>query len=820
VILPTPFPTFAHMNYPTNFEHKVGFSQIKKLISNVCISTIGQHFVDKIKFSSNTSVIKKLLDQSSEFVELITIGKSFPLNEFIDLRNDIVQLKTPGSYIEQATLFNLKASLSTINEILNYFKNTEEDAYPELKKLVEEVYLPDELLKEAEKIIDEKGEIRDKASPKLSSIRQSITSKHRQVFRETKKAFEHAKKIGSVPENSEITIRNGRSVIPLMVANKRSIGGIIHDESATGQTVFVEPPLSFEINNEIKELETEERREIIKILISFTDKLRPAIPELIGAYRFLGLMDFIRAKALFSIKIDANQPIISNTKDVDLRKAVHPILFLSHKEQDKEVIPLELELSTENRILIISGPNAGGKSICLKTVGILQYMLQCGLLVSASPDSTFKLFDNLFIDIGDDQSLENDLSTYSSHLLNMKYFLHHANNKTLVLIDEFGTGTEPQLGGSIAEATLEQLNNKQTYGVITTHYTNLKLAAERLTGLVNGAMLFDSKEMQPLYRLQIGKPGSSFAFEIAKKIGFPNNVLNSAKNKSGGKHVRFDQQLQQLEIDKIKLQKQLQKAESADVMLNQMIEKYTTLVNGLEKSKKQIVKDANEKALLIIEGSNKAVEKTIRDIKEAGADKSKTREIRKELDEKKDELKKEPVLLSKKKKKKKQKVKSIITETQDIDNKPAEVGDYVVIRDTDIVGELISIEGKDAYLNVNEIKIKTSVNKLHKSKAPARKAMRRKGYNDIINDINEKTANFKLSIDLRGKRADEALSDLQKYIDEAILLNMHEVSILHGKGYGILREIIREYLQSVDEIIKFGDAPIDMGGAGITRVYL
>ena len=820
MILPTPFPTFAHMNYPTNFEHKVGFSQIKKLISNVCISTIGQHFVDKIKFSSNTSVIKKLLDQSSEFVELITIGKSFPLNEFIDLRNDIVQLKTPGSYIEQATLFNLKASLSTINEILNYFKNTEENAYPELKKLVEEVYFPDELLKEAEKIIDEKGEIRDKASPKLSSIRQSITSKHRQVFRETKKAFEHAKKIGSVPENSEITIRNGRSVIPLMVANKRSIGGIIHDESATGQTVFVEPPLSFEINNEIKELETEERREIIKILISFTDKLRPAIPELIGAYRFLGLMDFIRAKALFSIKIDANQPIISNTKDVDLRKAVHPILFLSHKEQDKEVIPLELELSTENRILIISGPNAGGKSICLKTVGILQYMLQCGLLVSASPDSTFKLFDNLFIDIGDDQSLENDLSTYSSHLLNMKYFLHHANNKTLVLIDEFGTGTEPQLGGSIAEATLEQLNNKQTYGVITTHYTNLKLAAERLTGLVNGAMLFDSKEMQPLYRLQIGKPGSSFAFEIAKKIGFPNNVLNSAKNKSGGKHVRFDQQLQQLEIDKIKLQKQLQKAESADVMLNQMIEKYTTLVNGLEKSKKQIVKDANEKALLIIEGSNKAVEKTIRDIKEAGADKSKTREIRKELDEKKDELKKEPVLLSKKKKKKKQKVKSIITETQDIDNKPAEVGDYVVIRDTDIVGELISIEGKDAYLNVNEIKIKTSVNKLHKSKAPARKAMRRKGYNDIINDINEKTANFKLSIDLRGKRADEALSDLQKYIDEAILLNMHEVSILHGKGYGILREIIREYLQSVDEIIKFGDAPIDMGGAGITRVYL
>ena len=806
------------MNYPRNFEQKVGFSQIKQLIGNMCISTMGQHFVDKIRFSSNTTVIKKLLDQSSEFVELLTIGKSFPANDFIDLRDDIAQLKTPGSYIEQETLFNLKASLRTIKEILIYFNETDDDAYPELKKLVEQVYFPNELLTATEKIIDEKGEIRDNASPNLSSIRQSITSKHRQVFRETKKAFEHAKKIGSVPEHAEITIRNGRSVIPLMVANKRSIGGIIHDESATGQTVFVEPPLSFEINNEIKELESEERREIIKILINFTDELRPYIPELISAYRFLGLIDFIRAKALFSIKITASQPIISNTKDIDLQKAVHPILFLSHKEQNKEVVPLELELSKENRVLIISGPNAGGKSICLKTVGILQYMLQCGLLVSASPNSTFKLFDNLFIDIGDDQSLENDLSTYSSHLLNMKYFLRHANNKTLILVDEFGTGTEPQLGGAIAEATLEQLNNKQTYGVITTHYTNLKLAAERLPGLVNGAMLFDSKEMQPLYKLQIGKPGSSFAFEIAKKIGFPNNVLNNAKNKSGGKHVRFDQQLQQLEIDKIKLQKQLQKAESADVNLNQMIEKYTNLVNSLEKEKKQIVKTANEKALSIIESSNKAVEKTIRDIKEAGADKIITREIRKELDEKKNELKKEPA--SHPKKKNNRKRKRAVAVPQETDNKPVTIGDYVAIKDTDIIGELISIEGKDAYLNVNEIKIKTTVNKLVKSKAPARKAMRRKGFNDIINDINEKTANFKLSIDLRGKRADEALSDLQKYIDEAILLNMHEVSILHGKGFGILREIIREYLQSVDEIKKFGDAPIDMGGAGITRVYL
>ena len=779
---------------------------------------MGQHFVDKIRFSSNKSVINKLLDQSGEFVELLTTGKLFPAKDFIDLRNDIDQLKTPGSYIDQEVLFNLKASLFTIQEIITYFKETDKDSYSQLKILVDQVYFPEELLHEAERIIDEKGEIKDKASSILQNIRQSIIAKERQVFRETKKAFEKAKKSGWVPENSEITIRNGRSVIPLRVADKRSIGGIIHDESSTGQTVFVEAPLSFEINNEIRELESDERREIIKILIGFTDELRPNITELIGAYRFLGIIDFIRAKALFSIKTGAQQPIVTNNKTVDIREAIHPLLFLSHKEQNKTVVPLDLELSSENRILIISGPNAGGKSVCLKTIGLLQYMLQCGLLISASPDSVFRLYDNIFIDIGDEQSIENDLSTYSSHLLNMKYFLRNANNNTIILIDEFGTGTEPQLGGSIAEATLEQLNSKQAMGVITTHYTNIKLAAERLPGLINGAMLFDSKEMQPLYKLQIGKPGSSFAFEIAKKIGFPLHVLNRAKKKSGGKHVRFDQQLQQLEIDKIKLLKQQQKANSDNINLSQMLEKYSDLIENLEKSKKQIIKEANEQALSIIESSNQAVEKTIRDIKEAGANKIITREIRKELDEKKNELTKDPSPDIKKKKAKNKKKNTLKLEV--IVDGPVSVGDFVKIKDTDVVGELISIEGRDAHINVNDIKLKTSVSKLIKSGAPKKKPIKRKGYNDIISDINEKTVHFKLSLDLRGKRADEAMSILQKYIDEAILLNMKEVSILHGKGFGILRDIIREYLQSIDEIQKFGDAPIEYGGSGITRVYL
>ncbi len=780
---------------------------------------MGEQFVDKLRFSSNLSLIKKLLEQSSEFVKLLTTGKAFPANDFFDLRNELSQLKTPGSYIEQEVLFNLKASLFTINEILFYFKETEEDAYPELKNLVFQVNFPSELLPEAERIIDEKGDIRDNASENLKRIRQSITGKHRQVFRETKKAFEHAKKSGFVPDNSEVTIRNGRSVIPLKVADKRSIGGIIHDESSTGQTVFVEAPISFEINNEIKELESEERREIIKILVIFTDKLRPSIPDLFDAYRFLGLIDFIRAKALFSVKTKAAQPTISKTLPIDIRNAKHPLLYITLREQKKKVVPLELELSSENRILIISGPNAGGKSVCLKTVGLLQYMLQCGLLVCASPDSVFKIFDNLFIDIGDEQSIENDLSTYSSHLLNMKHFLRHSNSNTLVLIDEFGTGTEPQLGGAIAEATLEQLNEKETYGVITTHYTNIKLAAERMQGIVNGAMLFDSKEMQPLYKLQIGKPGSSFAFEIARKIGFPEHVLNEAKKKSGGKHVRFDQQLQQLEIDKIKLEKQQQKIDSSDANLNRMIDEYSELISKLEKSKKQIIKDAQDKALTIIESSNKAVEKTIRDIKEADADKTKTREIRQELIRKKEELKVNPDNLIEKKKDTQSKKQDKKHQTKsEIDNKPLKPGDFVKVMDSSIVGEIISLVGDDAEINVNDVKLKTSISKLVKTNAPKQNIKRRSGYNDIVSDLNQKAANFQLSIDLRGKRADEAMSLLQKYIDEAILLNMKEISILHGKGYGILREIIREYLQSVDEINHYGDAPLEMGGSGITRV--
>ena len=804
---------FVTMIYPHNFEQKIGFDQVRELIHSHCISSMGERFVDKIRFSTNFAVIEKLLNQLNEFKEILISGKQFPAKDYFDLRDDIALIKTPGSYIEQYALFNLRSSLKTIHEILLFFEKTEDDAYGELKLLVAQVDFPEHLIPLADRIIDDKGDIKNTASTKLKEIRVQIEAKNKQVIKEIKRSFEQAKKSGWVPDNSEITIRNGRSVIPMHVADKRALGGIIHDESSSGQTIFIEPTGSFELNNQIRELENEERREIIKILTLFSDELRPYILDLHSAYRFLGLIDFIRAKALFTRQIQGEKPVLSTQKTLDLRKGVHPLLFLAHEKAHKEVVPLDLELDETNRILIISGPNAGGKSVCLKTVGILQYMLQCGLHIPCSPDSTLPVFDRLFIDIGDEQSLENDLSTYSSHLLNMKFFLNKGNEHTLFMIDEFGTGTEPLLGGSIAEATLEHLNQKRAYGIITTHYTNLKLAAQKTQGLLNGAMLFDSKAMQPLYKLQIGNPGSSFAFEIARKIGFPEGVLKKAKHKSGGKHVSFDQQLQQLEVDKISIGKKEKELHSMDEHLSEMVEKYTNLLEDVRKNKKHIIDKAKQEAYEIVAESNKAVEKTIKEIKEVKADKKKTLDIRKKLDEKKVGLRKEVV--------DKKRVEKATIQKDEIEGQ-VEVGDIVKVKNTDIIGELLAIEGKDAFLDVNDVRLRTSVSKLVKStkKSIGKSGFRAKSaHNNIMNDINERAAHFKLNIDLRGYRGEEAISTLKKYIDDAILLSIGEVSILHGKGDGILRPLIREYLDTVDEIVTFGDAAIEFGGAGITKVH-
>ncbi len=802
------------MIFPPHFEQKVGFDQIREMVVQLCISPMGSQYVDKIRFSANREIIKKLLTQVAEFREIIYRDVAFPAKDYFDLRAALLRLTTPGSYIEREALFDLNSSLKTIREILRFFKDAAEQDFTELKKLADDTCLPEEVIPHADSIIDDKGEIRDSASQKLADIRKQLLAKAKQVFSETKKAFELAKKSGWVIDHAEITIRNGRSVIPMHASDKRALGGIIHDESATGQTVFVEPPKSFEINNIIRELENEERREIIRILTVFTDKIRPHLEDLTALYRFLGLIDFIRAKAIFAFKIKAENPKISIEKSLFLRNAIHPLLFISHQATNKPIVPLDMDLNVEQRILVISGPNAGGKSVCLKTIGLLQYMFQCGIQTPCSPDSSFPIFEKLFIDIGDEQSLENDLSTYSSHLLNMKFFLQKANNKTLFLIDEFGTGTEPQLGGSIAEAVLEHLNRKRAFGVVTTHYSNLKVAAQKTDGLVNGAMLFDSKRMKPLYKLQIGNPGSSFAFEIANNIGFPDFVLSRAKKKSGGKHVSFDQQLQQLEIDKLEIEKKEEALKFKDEQLSSMVEKYTNLLEDIKRNKKNLIDKARQEAYEIVADSNKAVEKTIKEIKEVNADTVKTRGIRKNLEEKKKEIKGK--VESERKEGKAEAKAEIKAEGK------MKVGDYVQVKDTDIIGELVSIEGTDAYLDVNDVRLKTSASKLViPAKMPSRRTSVRSGRSGtgLMEDINLKAVNFNLSIDLRGKRVDEALSLLGKYIDDATMLSIKEVSILHGKGDGILRPIIREYLQTIQEIEQFNDAPVEYGGAGITKVY-
>jgi len=799
------------MIYPQNFEQKIGFDQIREFLKTYCISDMGRQFVDKIRFTSRHDVINRLLTQAQEFMEILNLGKTFPSQDYFDLRDELSRIKTPGSFIDQEALFDLKTSLRVIGEILAYFKKTETGKFTELKTLTEQFEFPEDILRQAEKIMDDKGRIKDSASEKLSEIRTEIAQKQRQVERETKKTFVQAQKAGLIPEQAEITIRNGRMVIPLKASEKRSVGGFIHDESATGQTVFVEPSASFEANNQIRELENDEKREIIKILTLFSDKLRPYITDLMNAYRFLGMIDFIRAKALLSLHLSAQRPVITKEPVLKLIQAVHPLLYLTHKTQNKDVVPLDLTLDVNSRILIISGPNAGGKSVCLKTVGLLQYMIQCGLPVPTSPNSEFRLFSRLFIDIGDEQSLENDLSTYSSHLLNMKFFLKNANSDTLLLIDEFGTGTEPQLGASIAEATLEQLNEKRAYGIITTHYSNLKLAAEKLEGIQNGAMLFDTKQIKPLYLLKTGKPGSSYAFEIAKKIGFPARVLQRARKKSGGKHVRFDEQLLQLETDKMELDKKQKQLESADETLSTLVEKYTTLVNELNKSKKHILEEANQKAHDIIAGSNKVIEKTIREIKEAQADREKTKTIRKKLEKKKQQLERPSTTKGRTGEFKKKK------QNPETDSTKLKVGDYVSVKETDIVGELLLIEEDEALINMNDVKLRISLDKIEKTDRPTSTIYRRtKG---VASEINKRAARFELSLDLRGERPEEALHRLEKYLDEALLLSIKEVSILHGKGYGVLREHIRNYLSKRDDVQHFEDAPLHLGGAGITRVY-
>ena len=799
------------------------------MVEAKCLSPLGIRLAKEMSFSFDYKKLHRNLQETDEFRQVLISGRAFPSQDYLDLTDELQRIKTPGAFIFTNRLFELLISLKTINECLQYFRTKEADLFPLLTELGRNIYVPTEIVAAANRIIDEKGDIKDTASDQLHTIRRGLSTKKGMIGKRIAQIMQKVKNDGMTRDDAEVTIRDGHLVIPVNAVNKRKIKGYVHDESATGQTVYIEPAEIVDLGNELRELELAEKREIIRILTTITDLIRPWIEDLSDAYSYLGVIDFLRAKSLFALDIGGVMPELQKAPIIDWRKAYHPLLLLLHKAQHKKVEPLSITLNQNNRILIISGPNAGGKSVCLKTVGILQYMLQCGLLIPVHESSVAGIFKELFIDIGDEQSLDNDLSTYSSHLMNLKHLLKHAHNQMLFMIDEFGSGTEPHLGGAIAEAVLENLNKCESFGVVTTHYANLKMLGGKLPGVINGAMQFDTQNIQPLYQLQIGKPGSSFAFEIARKIGFPESILQEAILKTGTTQIDFDTQLQALELERKALVQKQHELESADDVITEITEKYRTRLQMLEETSKEIIESAKQKAKTIVLDANKLIENTIREIKEEQAGKEKTKIVREKIETFKIELenhKIEDFVQTVK-----QLDKEIHREVEKTDlllplitGKQLKVGDNVCISGQLSIGQIANISGSKAEVVIGQMKMHIDVNKLEKARRADTK--KEKGnsqpgrFKGIMSDINDKMANFKMQLDLRGKRADEALEEVRHYIDDAILLSVSEVSILHGKGNGILREVIREYLSSVPEVKRFKDAATDMGGSGITIASL
>ena len=806
-----------------NIEKKLSFDQIRELVKGECIGQVGRNVSERMSFLTSHKSILLYLKQTEEFRQVLISESDFPTLEYYDSISELERVRMEGTRIEIEVLFDLKSSLRTVLNYLTFFLKKAEDKYPLLTKLSERLVMDSSIVSYIDKLIDDKGEILDSASEELFQIRREQRRKISSIDKQIAKVFNLAKKEGWVPENSEVTIRNGRMVIPLIDSHRRKIKGFIHDESATRQTAFLEPSEVVELNNDLRELEFAERREIDKILLAFTDYIRPSIDNLIDAHRYLGNLDFIRAKAKFALKISAVLPLVFDKPIANWIEAKHPILYLSLQKQNKEVIPLTIKLTSEKRILIISGPNAGGKSVCLKTLGLLQYMLQCGLLVPVKESSEFGLFDQLFIEIGDEQSIENDLSTYSSHLVNMKNLLKTAGDKTLFLIDEFGAGTEPKIGGAIAEAVLHKLDKEKAFGVITTHYSNLKLMADRHPEIENAAMLFDTEQMRPLYQLVIGKPGSSFAFEIAKKIGLPQEVLDEVVKNSGEDILNFEKQLHQIEVDKIEIEKKKTELQVADEFFSEVIEKYTKLNDQLSAKRTEIISEARKEAKQLIKEANQRIENTISEIKKTQAEKQETQIVRKKLNAFAEEIEQQEVKeLQKKQEKKPQKVST--ADQWEYDNSELKVGDIVAIENQSSFGEVSAIKGKKIEVISNSVKLtidRDKLRKTNKQKLPATvKKSSETRYSSVLSSINELRATFSPKIDLRGKRAEESIDILQKYLDDAQLLGEKELRILHGKGNGILKTMIREYLRSHSEVRTFYAEHVENGGEGITIAIL
>ena len=831
------------MIYPQNFEQKIGFDQIRQLLKDKCLSTLGEERVNEMNFSDHFEEVDELLNQVAEFVRIIQEEDNFPDQFFFDVRPSLKRIRIEGMYMDEQELFDLRRSLETIRDIVRFLqRNDEEESdcpYPSLKKLAGDITVFPQLITKIDGILNKYGKIKDNASTELSRIRRELANTMGSISRSLNSILRNAQSEGYVDKDVAPTMRDGRLVIPVAPGLKRKIKGIVHDESASGKTVFIEPAEVVEANNRIRELEGDERREIIRILTEFSNTLRPSIPEILQSYEFLAEIDFIRAKSHFAIQTNSIKPSLENEQLLDWTMAVHPLLQLSLAKHGKKVVPLDIELNLKQRILIISGPNAGGKSVCLKTVGLLQYMLQCGMLVPMHERSHVGLFGSIFIDIGDEQSIEDDLSTYSSHLTNMKIMMKNCNERSLILIDEFGGGTEPQIGGAIAEAVLKRFNIKGTFGVITTHYQNLKHFAEDHEGVVNGAMLYDRHLMQALFQLQIGNPGSSFAVEIARKIGLPEDVIADASEIVGSEYINADKYLQDIVRDKRYWEGKRQTIRQREKHMEETIARYQAEMEELQKSRKEIIRQAKEEAERLLQESNARIENTIRTIKEAQAAKEKTRLVRQELadfresidnltsKEQEDKIARKMEKLKEKQNRKKEKKQTGTKEQPTVQQTPKATpiteGCPVRIKGQSSVGEVLEINGKNAVVAFGSIKTTVKTERLERSNAVPQKQESAKSSfvsNQTQDSMYEKKLNFKQDIDVRGMRGDEALQAVTYFVDDAILVGMSRVRILHGTGTGILRTLIRQYLQTIPGVRHFADEHIQLGGAGITVVDL
>jgi len=837
------------MIYPSNFETKIQFSEIRSLLKGYCLSQLGKDKVDTMAFSDDAEQINMALRQTREFRRMQEEADDFPLQFFFDMRASIKRIRIEGTHLEENEIFDLRRSLETIAGIVRFLNRSDDEGnfdYPTLHSLTEDVLTFPDLIRRIDQILDKYGKIKDTASPKLAEIRSQLRKAEGSVSRTLYSILHAAQSEGLVEKDVTPTLRDGRLVVPIAPAMKRRIKGIVHDESSTGKTVFVEPTEVVEANNRIRELEADERREIIVILTEFSKLVRPHVDDIIYAYQLLAEIDFIRARAEFAKLTNGIEPEVEAKPVVDWITAKHPLLWLALKKQDKPIVPLDIMLTKDRHILIISGPNAGGKSVCLKTVGLLQYMLQCGLSIPVSERSKVGVFADIMIDIGDEQSIENDLSTYSSHLLNMKNMMKQANERTLLLIDEFGTGTEPQIGGAMAEAVLNQFVKKHAWGVITTHYQNLKHYADSHDGIANGAMLYDRHEMRPLFQLAIGQPGSSFAIEIARKTGIPDEVIREASDIVGSDYIQSDKYLQDIVRDKRYWENKRQNVHQREKDLEKTIAKYEEEIRELAQKRKEILRQAKEQAQELLKESNRNIENTIHEIRECQAEKEETKRLREELNAFKEDVneidtKSADDLIEKKmrqimerkerrekrKKEKKENANKPVTIGKNfpIPSASAEqqtfaVGDTVRMRGLTTVGTVESISGKEATVVFGDVRTKVKTSRLeHTVKAPEDSKPATFGISrETRQTIDSHKLNFHQDLDVRGMRGDEALNAVQHFIDDAILVGMSRVRILHGKGNGILRQLIRQYLQSIPNVTGCKDEHVQFGGAGITVV--